>query len=48
VAVAAAPAPVAPQGMMDKLGEGLRGLVGRLGGAAKPKSKAKAGPDTLL
>jgi serine/threonine protein kinase len=47
VPVALAPeAPPPPQGMMNKLGDGLRGLVGRLGGIAKPK--AKAGPDTLV
>ena len=38
--------PPPPQGMMDKLGGGLRGLVGRLGGMAKPK--AKPGPDTQV
>ena len=47
VAVAAPAPPPAAQGMLDKLKEGLRGLRG-LGGAAKPKAKAKAGPDTLL
>ncbi|USX28284.1 serine/threonine protein kinase [Oxalobacteraceae bacterium OTU3CINTB1] len=46
----AAPAPAPPaqarRGIIEKLGGGLRGLVGRLGGAAGPK--AKAGPDTLV
>jgi hypothetical protein len=47
-----APAPELPppaqarRGIIEKLGGGLRGLVGRLGGAARPK--AKAGPDTLV
>ena len=47
--VAPAPEPPPPtvrRGIMEKLGGGLRGLVGRLGGAARPK--AKAGPDTLV
>ena len=49
-AVAPPPEPAPParagRGLIDKLGGGLRGLVARLGGAARPK--AKAGPDTLL
>ena len=48
--VAPTPEPPPPaqagRGIIEKLGGGLRGLVGRLGGAAKPK--AKAGPDTLV
>jgi serine/threonine protein kinase len=42
-----APAP-APQGALERLGGGLRGLVGRLGGLgrARDKTGAKAGPDT--
>lgn len=49
-AVAPAPEPPPPaqagRGIIEKLGGGLCGLVGRLGGTAKPK--AKAGPDTLV
>ncbi|USX15893.1 serine/threonine protein kinase [Oxalobacteraceae bacterium OTU3CAMAD1] len=49
-AVAPTPEPPPPaqagRGIIERLGGGLRGLVGRLGGAAKPK--AKAGPDTLV
>jgi serine/threonine protein kinase len=49
-AVAATPSPPPPaparRGIIEKLGGGLRGLVGRWGGAAGPK--AKAGPDTLV
>lgn len=40
------PPPQAPRGLMARLGGGLRGLVGRLGGVAGPK--ARAGPDTLV
>jgi serine/threonine protein kinase len=42
-----APAP-APQGALERLGGGLRGLVGRLGGLgrARDKTGVKAGPDT--